>query len=97
MTSLEGVSYVATTHAFHEALKSECSKKPRLLILDLSQLTFIGSWPLVVLVRTCQKQARDGSAFVMASPTPAVARILSLTKADQVIPVYGSVEEAAAR
>jgi anti-anti-sigma factor len=81
-----------TAHGFSEALEAECSKKP----LDLSQLTFIGSWPLTVLVQTSLKLAQDGGAFVLAGPTPAVQRILSLTKADEVMPVYGSVEEAAA-
>jgi anti-sigma B factor antagonist len=85
-----------TTHALRETLDEECSKKPRLLVLDVSRLTFIDSSALTVLVQASKKLAQDGGGLALVDPAPTVARLLRLTEIDQVLPVYASVEEAAA-
>jgi anti-anti-sigma factor len=79
-----------TTEALAEVLNAEAAKKPRLLLVDLSGLTFIDSAALHEVVRASRKVRADGGELALADPTPPVARILQLTALDQVIPVRTS-------
>ena len=87
----------ATTGALPEVLGAEAAKRPRLLLIEMSRLTFIDSSALSVIVRTHRELDRTGCLLALVSPSPAVARVLQLVGADQVIPVYGSADEAADR
>jgi anti-sigma B factor antagonist len=82
-----------TTRVLGEVLSAEVAKKPRLLLVDMSGLTFIDSAALHELVRAHRKLRADGGVLALASPNHAVARILQLSALDQVIAVYASAEE----
>ena len=86
-----------TTPVLGEVLSAEAAKKPHLLLLDMSGLTFIDSAALHEIVRVYRWVRADGGLMALISPNPSVARVLQLSALDQVIPVYGSVEEAGAR
>jgi anti-anti-sigma factor len=83
-----------TTGALAEALSAEASKKPRLLLVDLSALTFIDSAALHQLVRAYRKVGADGGRLALIGANGAVARVLQLSALDQVLPTYASAEEA---
>jgi anti-sigma B factor antagonist len=83
-----------TTRALGDVLSAEAVKKPRLLLVDMSGLTFIDSAGLHELVRAHRRLKADGCLLALVSPTLAVDRILQLSALDQVIPVYASAEEA---
>ncbi len=68
----------------------------RTLIIDLSGLRFMDSSALHALLRVNRSLDRQGGVLALVSPQPAVAKILRLTTADRLIPVFGSVAEAAA-
>ena len=87
----------ATTGALPEVLGAEAAKRPRLLLIEMSRLTFIDSSALSVILLTHRELDRTGGLLALVSPSPAVARVLQLVGADQVIPVYGSADEAADR
>src|ERR1700749_3346399 len=76
-----------TTPALAEILAAETAKKPRLLLVDISGLTFIDSAALNEIVQAHRKLRADGSGLALIGPTQAVARILQLSALDQVIPV----------
>jgi anti-sigma B factor antagonist len=82
-----------TTRVLAEVLGTEVAKKPRLLLVDMSELTFIDSAALHEIVRAHRKLRADGCQLALASPNPAVARILQLSALDQVIAVHASPEE----
>jgi anti-sigma B factor antagonist len=86
-----------TTRALGDVLSAEAVKKPRLLLVDMSGLTFIDSAGLHELVRAHRRLQADGCLLALVSPGPAVDRILQLSALDQVIPVYASAEEADAQ
>ena len=86
-----------TTPVLGEVLSAEAAKKPRFLLVDMSGLTFIDSGALHEIVRLHRSLRADGGLLALISPSLSVARVLQLSALDQVIPVYGSVEEAAAR
>jgi anti-sigma B factor antagonist len=76
-----------TTPALAEILAAETAKKPRLLLVDISGLTFIDSAALHEIVQAHRKLRADGRELALIGPTQAVARILQLSALDQVIPV----------
>ena len=79
-----------TTLALAEVLGAEAAKKPRLLLVDVSGLTFIDSAALHQLVQAHRKLRADGCRLELVGPSRAVARILQLSAIDQVIPVRAS-------
>ena len=83
-----------TTQALAEVLAAEAAKKPRLLLVDVSELAFIDSAALHEFVRAHRRLRGDGCQLALVGPTGAVARIIQLPALDQVFPVYGSLEEA---
>jgi anti-sigma B factor antagonist len=83
-----------TTGALAEVLSAEAAKKPRLLLVDVSELGFIDSAALHEIVRVHRELRADGCQLALVGPTPVVTRILHLSGLDQVIPVHASAEEA---
>jgi anti-sigma B factor antagonist len=87
----------ATTRALPVVLGAEAAKRPRLLLIEMSGLTFIDSSALSVILRTHRELHGSESVLALVSPSAAVARVLQLVGADQLIPIYGSADEAADR
>jgi anti-sigma B factor antagonist len=79
-----------TTRVLAEVLGAEAVKKPRLLLVDVSGLTFIDSAARHEIVQAHRKLRADGCRLELVGPSPAVARILQLSAIDQVIPVRAS-------
>jgi anti-sigma B factor antagonist len=86
-----------TTTGLGEALGAEVARKPRLLLVDMSALTFLDSSALHAILRAHKAQRAAGCTLALVSPSGAAARILALTGIDQVLPVFASAEQAAAR
>ncbi len=84
-----------TTPALAEVLGAEAAKKPRLLLVDVSGLTFIDSAALHELAAAYRKVRADGGVLALISPSPAVARVLELTALDQLIPIHASESHGA--
>jgi len=85
-----------STRAMAEVFDAEVAKHPRLLVVDLSELSFIDSSALRVIMVTHRALDHDGSALALVSPSPAVARILEFIDIAHTIPVYASLAEATA-
>ncbi len=94
LVSLAGECDLNTGRQLRDALTSEVSRGARRLILDLSGLTFMDSTGMQVLLGARTVLAVRGGILILVSPQPAVARILELTGADQLIPVYPTLREA---
>lgn len=82
-----------TTRALAEVLTAEAAKKPRLLLVDVSGLTFIDSAALHEIVRAHRQLRADGCLLALVSPSPRVTRVLQLSGLDQVLPVRSSAQE----
>ncbi len=94
--ALAGESDVYTYDQLRGALESEAAKGVSLLIVDLSGLEFMDSTGVQVLLDIRVMMSNRGGKLALASPQNTVARVLNLVGADQLIPVYASVEEAQA-
>jgi anti-anti-sigma factor len=66
------------------------------VVLDLSGVEFMASAGVQVLLDGASQFETAGGALVLVGPQPMVARVLSLTQADQLIPVAATVAEALA-
>jgi anti-anti-sigma factor len=63
------------------------------LVLDLTQVTFMDSTGLKVLLSIQRRADLAGGSLVLAGPTRPVRKILALTGLDQTLRVVDSVDE----
>ncbi len=71
--------------------------KPRQLVLDFSGVEFMASAGVHVLLEMAARLEAVGGSLVLARVHPMVARVMSLTGADELVPVLPTVAEALAR
>jgi anti-sigma B factor antagonist len=96
LVEIVGEADVTNTDTLRHLLDDEVSKQPRMLILDLSGLRFMDSSALHTLLLVNRAMDRHGGVLALVAPQAAVAKILRLTTADRLIPVFSSVADAAA-
>jgi anti-sigma B factor antagonist len=91
---LAGEADVTTTE-LRDALAAEITlDKPRLVLVDMTALTFMDSAAIQVIIAAYQVFRRDGGTLALAGPTLPVSRALELLGVGQLIPVYDSVDHA---
>ena len=95
LVEIVGEADVTNSDELRRLLDEEVSKQPHTLILDLSGLRFMDSSALHALLLVNRALDRQGGVLALVSPQAAVAKILRLTTADRLIPVFGSVADAA--
>ena len=93
---LAGEVDATNSDEMYGVLESVVTQHPRLLIVDISELSFMDSTGLRMLLRSSRTLDQQGGVLALAAPQTAVARVLQLTRADQLIPVYQSVADAIA-
>jgi anti-anti-sigma factor len=93
---LAGEVDATNSDELYGVLESVVAQQPRLLIVDMSELSFMDSTGLRMLLRSTRALDQQGGVLALAAPQLAVARVLQLTRADQLIPVYDSVADAIA-
>ena len=91
-----GEADVTNRDELRAALNAEVTRQPGLLILDLSGLRFMDSSALHVILQANRTLDRHGAMMALVAPQDAVAKMLRLTTADRLIPVYGTIAQAAA-
>jgi anti-sigma B factor antagonist len=96
LIGLVGEADVTNSDALRDVLDAEVAKEPRTLIIDLSGLRFMDSSALHVILRANRAMDRLGGVLSLAGPREPVAKMLRLTAADQLVPVYPTVSEASA-
>ena len=96
LIALSGEADVSNSDQLRDLLDAEVVKQPAHLIVDLSGVSFMDSSALHALLRANRALDRQGGVLSLVAPQEAVARTLSLTASDRLVPVYDSVEEAAA-
>ena len=95
LVELNGEADVTNTDELRRLLEDEVAQQPRTLIIDLSGLRFMDSSALHALLRANRSLDRQGGVLALVSPQAPVAKILRLTTADRLIPVFDTVAEAA--
>jgi anti-sigma B factor antagonist len=95
--SVNGDIDMTTEQAFRDALMREVAKPAqRRVVVDLAGVGYMASAGLHVLLAVNQQVKAAGGSLVVACAQPIVARMLSLTRVDEVIPVANGTQEALA-
>ncbi|MBU3728974.1 MAG: STAS domain-containing protein [Phycisphaerales bacterium] len=64
------------------------------VLLDMSEVDFVASIGLGLLMQVARALASDGKRVIVVSPSAAVAGVIRTTKVDAVMPVAASLDEA---
>ena len=94
IASLEGELDIATTPALRERLLSVFRPGVRLLVIDLSGVSFCDVSTLAVLVATQRRASRLGITVRLAAPRPQVAKLLRITGLDQCFTICVTLDDA---
>jgi len=78
------------------SLNAMIEKKPRRLVVDLSEVTYIDSAGLAALIEAMQKVEAYGGKFLLAGLQETVRSIFEISRLDQVFQIFPDVRAAAA-
>lgn len=85
---------IYTAPRLHEALDAGIAAGVRHLVVDLSEVTFIDSTTLGVLIGATKRlDSRDG-ALAIVCPHEKIRRVFQITGLDQVLAMHASRDEA---
>jgi len=95
VVSLSGAVDAMTAAAVRDGIKLALESGPRALVIDLTQVDFLASVGLEILVTT--RQAVDASTpVVVVADGPVTRRPIELTKVDEFVVLYPTLEAALA-
>lgn len=95
MLAVDGVVDLATAPSLEEILTQLIDESPPGLIMDLTAVSFLASVGLRILAETHEKLGGAGRFAVVASG-PVTARPIQLTKLDDFLALYATVDDAVA-
>ncbi|MFF8601424.1 STAS domain-containing protein [Streptomyces sp. NPDC015232] len=95
--ALSGDLHLDNEGELREALARALDVAPTLLAVDLSAVALLTSSGLNVLLTTRRHALARKVPFVAVAPSPLARRVLRITRADLVLPVYPSLERAVRR
>src|SRR5262249_8273747 len=78
------------------SLQSAVKKKPKKLVVDLSQVNYIDSSGLAALIEAMQDVEDYGGKFVLAGLQETVRTIFEIARLDQVFQIFPNVDTALA-
>jgi anti-sigma B factor antagonist len=91
---LSGEADVTNSDQLRDLLDTEVARQPGHVVIDLSGVSFMDSSALHALLRANRALGRSGGVLSLVAPQEAVARVLTLTAADRLVPVYQNLAEA---
>jgi anti-sigma B factor antagonist len=97
VVAVTGEIDAGTEQRFRDALTSALSDGPVHLVVDLSDVGFMASAGIGVLMGVRRVLADSGGRLALASPHGEVAQVLAITGVSEMIPVTPTVADAVAR
>jgi anti-sigma B factor antagonist len=91
--SVEGELDLHTAPSLSERLLELGDARPLHLAVDMTNVTFMDSSGLGVLVSTLKRQRERGGELALIGATGSPLKVLTITGLDRVIPTVGSVDE----
>ncbi len=79
-----------------DAVSSVLAAGGRRVLLDFSEVTFIDSSGLAVLVRAHRQAQSVGARFAVVHPTPQTRKLITVLGLDQLLHIHDSREQALA-
>jgi stage II sporulation protein AA (anti-sigma F factor antagonist) len=97
LITVKGYLDVDTATEFEHHLANQLHHGRRHFLLDLSEVPFMDSSGLRIILHVYQEARELPGSVHIISPTPAVQRVLDLTGVSITVPVSQSAEEALVR
>lgn len=85
-----------TAPRLREGLLAAYAGEPRAVVLDLTETDFLDSSALGTLVGVQKEQAAGSSVLRVACPRPHLRKLFAISRLDEVMPVYDTLEAALA-
>ena len=95
--SVSGEVDVASAAQLRQRLVGLDEAGQRRLVLDLEGVEFLDSMGLGVLIGAYRRAAERGGVMAVVIARPAIRRVFDITGLTDVMPLYGSVEDATSR
>lgn len=92
--SIQGEVDLANAASLRTELTSAVGTGARLIVLDLTNLRYIDSSGINVLLETHRAFAKDGCLIALAVVPSKIQRILKIVGLEQLMPMYQTVETA---
>ncbi|MBC7878967.1 MAG: STAS domain-containing protein [Anaerolineales bacterium] len=73
-----------------------CAGEKVRVVVDLSEVTFLASIGIRLLILTAKSLATRGGKMVLLNPTPDVYNVLDMTGVPEIIPIHSTFESAEA-
>ena len=86
---IDGEIDIATLSVFGEAVEACTASGEQHLVLDMSAVQFMDSQGLHMLLAAVDAMRERGGSLVVASPSPAVRRLLDVAGLEPVVAVDG--------
>ena len=93
---LKGAVDLHVSPAIGAALRTMIDMKPQRLIVDLTDVSYIDSSGLAVLIGAMQRLEQDGGLFMLAGASESVRTILESARLDQYFLTFPHVDAALA-
>ena len=90
-----GAVDMLTAPQLQDAITAAAQRKPAGLVVDMTQVDFLGSAGMQVLM-TSRKQLDAGIKFAVVADGPATSRPLKLVGIADIVALYASLDEALA-
>jgi anti-sigma B factor antagonist len=95
VVTASGVVDMLTAPQFEEALRAALTKKPASLVVDLSDIEFLASAGMGVLV-AAHDQAGTVTHLCVVAEGPATSRPMKLVGIADIVPLHATLDEAIA-
>ena len=96
VVAARGSASMSDTDILRDELERVAAGKPQALLLDMTELEFICSQGLGVLITIQGKLRRHGGSLKLVGVRPCIRRVLEVTRLTQMFDLYDSREQALA-
>ncbi len=93
VVSIGGEIDLSTASAFEEVIEAALVSSPPVLVIDLSDVDFMGSVGLRILVATQEKVDKSAQVAIVAN-SAATSRPIQLTGLDKILSLYPTLDDA---
>ncbi|GAB3474029.1 STAS domain-containing protein [Nocardiopsis coralliicola] len=97
IVALRGEIDLGSQESFRTALEAALAQAPNRLVLDFTEVRFIDSSGLQVLISAHETASAAGIGIAVAAPSRHIAKVLHVTSLDRRVAVWDSVDRALGR
>jgi anti-sigma B factor antagonist len=94
--AVRGEIHVSTARDFSERLGAAIQEGRKTVVLDLTNVEFIDSTGLSVLLNGLRRITRSGGRLILACENPTVLRLFEITRLDSTFQIVATRDEAIA-